>query len=172
MELNELANVLEGLLFLSPRPVKADDVTEHLGADAEHVGDAFRLLAERREGTGLELKEVAGGFELVTRAEGVEHLKKFFSNLEKTRLSRAALETVAVVAYRQPITRGEIEAIRGVNSSGVLQSLLEKELIRISGRSDAPGRPFRFSTTPAFLRLLGLKNLTELPAVETFDKKV
>lgn len=172
MEPTKLANVLEGLLFLSPQPVKVDDVVEHLEVEAAEVLDAFRLVGERCDERGLELAEVAGGFELVTRGEYVEHLKKFFSSLEKTRLSRAALETLAAVAYRQPVTRGEIEAIRGVNSSGVLQSLLEKELLRIAGRSDAPGRPFLFATTPGFLKLLGLRDLSELPAVETFDKTV
>lgn len=172
MELKELTNVVEGLLFLSPQPIKPDDVAKNLKVDKKLVRDALDLLGERYAESGVELSEVAGGFEIVTRAEYSEHLKRFFGEMDRTRLSRAALESLAIVAYRQPITRGEVEAIRGVNSSGVLQSLLEKELVKISGKSDAPGKPFLFSTTPEFLKLLGLKDLKELPAAETFDKKV
>ncbi|MEW5945891.1 MAG: SMC-Scp complex subunit ScpB [bacterium] len=172
LELPTLTRVLEAILFLSPGPVTAPDAAACLGESEERVLEALRLLAERYSDAGLELQRVAGGYELVTRPEYVQHLKKYFSTLEKERLSRASLETLAIIAYRQPVTRAEIEAIRGVNSSGVLYSLLDKNLVRISGKSDKPGKPFLFSTTPEFLRFLGLNDLADLPPVESLQRRL
>ncbi|MEW6203434.1 MAG: SMC-Scp complex subunit ScpB [bacterium] len=172
LTLPELSKILEGVLFLSPKPVSADDIAVNLGENKERVKEAFALLGERYADSGLELMEVAGGYELATRKEYIDHLKIFFSNLDKTRLSRAALETAAIIAYKQPITRAEIESIRGVNSSGVIHSLLEKNLVRITGKAEAAGRPYLFVTTPDFLRLLGINDISELPAVDSLEKKI
>ncbi|HOC93670.1 MAG TPA: SMC-Scp complex subunit ScpB [bacterium] len=172
LTIDEITNVIEGILFLSPTPVKIDDIAEHLNVDASLVGEAMERLRARSEGGGLEVLKTAGGWEMATRSEYVEHLRAFFGGLDRSRLSRASLETMAIIAYQQPVTRGAIEALRGVNSAGTIKSLLDKGLIRISGREDAPGRPFLFSTTPDFLSYLGLDKLADLPPLETYDSKV
>lgn len=171
LDLNETVNVIQGILFLSPLPVSRKDLTDNLKVDSALVEQAIIELAKRLEGGGLELIKVAGGYELVTRKEYSEHLRAFFGKLDSTKLSRAALETLAIITYQQPVTRNEIESVRGVNSSGVLKSLIDKGLVKITGKSDAVGRPFLFSTTEDFLRYLGIDSLDELPELESFEKK-
>ncbi len=171
LNLNETVNVIQGILFLSPLPVSTKDIAEHLKIDAALVEHAIIALEKKLEGGGLELMKVAGGFELVTRSEYSEHLRAFFGKLDSTRLSRAALETLSIITYKQPVTRNEIESVRGVNSSGVLKSLLDRGLINITGKSEAIGRPFLFSTTDDFLRYLGVDSLEDLPALDSFEKK-
>ena len=172
LTVQEVANVMEGILFRSPRPIQLADMAEHLKIDAGLLHEAVEKLKERYADSGLELCSAAGGVELATRKEYVEQLRAFFGELDRTKLSRAALETLAIVAYKQPVSRADIEMLRGVNSSGALRSLLDKDLIRISERGESVGRPFMFSTTPDFLRYLGLERLEDLPPLESFDKKV
>ncbi len=172
LTVHEAANVIEGILFLSPRPIQLVDIAEHLKIDSGVLHGAIDELKARYAESGLELCSSAGGVELATRKDYVEHLKEFFGELDKSKLSRAALETMAIVAYKQPVSRADIEMLRGVNSSGALRSLLDKNLIRISERGESVGRPFMFSTTPDFLRYLGLERLEDLPPLESFDKKV
>lgn len=167
-----LTNLLECILFLSPGPIKLEDVQLHFQLSEEVVAEAVEKLRERHQDTGLELIDTAVGLEFATRREFIEDLKFFFANIEKMRISRASLETLAIVAYRQPITRAEIEAIRGVNSQGVLHSLLEKGLLKISGKSETAGRPYIFSTTDEFLRFIGIKSLDDIPPIESLKKKV
>jgi segregation and condensation protein B len=120
----------------------------------------------RYQERGLMLVEVGGGYRLVTRPELAPWLVKLARARTKQRLSRPALETLAIVAYKQPVSRPEVDAIRGVNADAVLENLLERRLIRITGRKDAPGRPYLFETTREFLVAFGLRDLGELPKVE------
>jgi segregation and condensation protein B len=170
MNRDYLTNLVQCILFLSPAPVKREDIQLHFHVDKDILDQCVGRLKEQCNGTGLELLETAAGMELATRREFIEDLKFFFANIEKMRISRAALETMAIIAYRQPITRAEIEAIRGVNSQGVVNSLMDKGLIRISGKSDAAGRPFIFSTTDEFLRFIGASSLNDIPPLESLQK--
>ena len=163
------ANIVEALLFASDVPLEAERIRDVVGL--ESVGEARRLVDELRErydagGRALTIAEVGGGFRMVTRPEMAPWLVRLARARTKTRLSRQSLETLAIIGYRQPVSRPEVDAIRGVNSEGVLDSLLERRLIRIAGRKDAPGRPFLYETTREFLVAFGLRDLSELPKVD------
>lgn len=161
-------DVVEALLFASDTPVEAERIQEvlDLGSQAE-----ARALVEDLKGRygaqerGLQIVEVGGGFRMVTRPEVAPWLVRLAKSRTRSRLSRSALETLAIVAYRQPVSRPEIDVVRGVNSDAVLESLLDRRLIRIAGRKDAPGRPFLYETTREFLVAFGLRELSELPQV-------
>ena len=170
-DIRHSANLIECVLFLSPAPIKRDDFALHFRMDADTVTSAVALLKERYEGAGLELLETAAGLEIATRSEYIEELKIFFTHLEKTRISKAALETLAIVAYKQPITRAEIESIRGVNSQGVINALLEKGMMRICGKSETAGRAYLFSVTDEFLRFIGATSLADIPPLESLGQK-
>lgn len=170
-DVSYITNLIECVLFLSPAPVRPEDLRLHFHLDPEAFAGALEALKSRCHGGGLELLETAAGLELATRPEYIEDLKLFFANLEKSRISRAALETLAVIAYRQPITRAEVESIRGVNSQGVINSLTEKGLLRISGKSESAGRAYLFSTTEEFLRFIGAKSLEDIPPIESLKQK-
>jgi segregation and condensation protein B len=160
-------DVVEALLFASDTPLEAERIRDVL--DLESPEAARELVEEvraRYQERGLMLVEVGGGYRLVTRPELAPWLVKLARARTKQRLSRPALETLAIVAYRQSVSRPEVDAIRGVNSDAVLENLLERRLIRITGRKDAPGRPYLFETTREFLVAFGLRDLGELPRVE------
>jgi len=159
---------LEALLFSSSRPVKAKDLADVLEAAPEAVAGALERLAadaDRAE-RGVRLEEVAGGWRFVTRPEFDGLLRKFHEVSERSRLSLAALETLAIIAYRQPITLPEIQDIRGVNSASVLNTLFEKRLVTTAGRKSVVGSPFLYRTTSEFLVRFGLKGVDELPQPE------
>jgi len=165
----EPIDVVEALLFASETPVEADRIQEVL--DLPSARDARELvqeLAARLDGQGraLQIIEVGGGFRLVTRPEVAPWLVKLARSRTRSRLSRSALETLAIVAYRQPVSRPEIDAVRGVNSEAVLDNLLDRRMLRIAGRKDSPGRPFLYETTRDFLVAFGLRDLADLPKVE------
>jgi len=150
-------DVVEALLFASDTPLEAERISEVL--DLGDVGEARRLIDELRaryeaSSQGLQIVEVGGGYRMVTRPEVAP------------RLSRPALEALAIIAYKQPVSRPEIDAVRGVNSEGVLDNLLERRLVRIAGRKEAPGRPYLFETTREFLVAFGLRDVGDLPKVE------
>lgn len=162
-------DVVEALLFAADTPLEADRIREVL--DLEDPAEARGLVDELRAryaaaDSALAIAEVAGGYRLVTRAEIAPWLMKLARSRTKARLSRPALETLAIIAYRQPVSRPEMDAVRGVNSEGVLDHLLERRLIRIAGRKDAPGRPFMYETTREFLVVFGLRDVADLPKVE------
>jgi segregation and condensation protein B len=165
---SNLLAALEALLFSSDEPLSLTLLSEALEAEPERVAEALRELdAQYRErGAGVELREIAGGHLLVTRSEHAEAVGRLLRGRKRVRLSRAALETMAIIAYKQPVTKVEIEAIRGVDSGAVLTTLLERNLITIRGRSKVVGRPLLYGTTPEFLDYFGLKDLTELPRPE------
>jgi segregation and condensation protein B len=165
----EIIHVLEALLFASDAPVEPERIQEVL--DLESADDARALvdeltLALDRRGAALQIVEAGGGFRMVTRPDVAPWLVKLARSRTRSRLSRPALETLAIVAYRQPVSRPEVDAIRGVNSEATLENLLERRMIRIAGRKDTPGRPFLYESTREFLVAFGLRDVSELPTVE------
>jgi segregation and condensation protein B len=165
----EPVDIVEALLFASDAPLEAERIRDVL--DLEHVGAARALVDELRAryddaNRALSIQEVGGGYRMVTRPELAPWLVRLARARTKVRLSRAALEALAIVAYKQPVSRPEVDAIRGVNSEGVLESLMERRLVRIAGRKEAPGRPFLYETTREFLIAFGLRDLSDLPKVE------
>ena len=165
----EPMDVVEALLFASVTPVEAERIQEVLdlesAAVARELVDGLRARLDA-EGRALQVMEVAGGFRLVTRPELAPWLVKLARSRTRSRLSRPSLETLAIIGYRQPVSRPEVDAIRGVNSEAVLDNLLERRMIRIAGRKESPGRPFLYETTREFLVAFGLRDLGDLPKVE------
>ncbi|MEX2148221.1 MAG: SMC-Scp complex subunit ScpB [Candidatus Rokuibacteriota bacterium] len=162
-------DVVEALLFASDAPLEADRIREVL--DLEHADAARALVGELsarydEAGRGLSIMEVGGGYRMVTRPDLAPWLVRLARARTKVRLSRPALETLAIIAYKQPVSRPEVDAVRGVNSDGVLDNLLERRLVRIAGRKEAPGRPFIYETTREFLVAFGLRDLGDLPKVD------
>ena len=164
----ELKAILEALIFASPEPLTPNAMYTLL--DTEPKEDVQAALAGLRQDYerpgGLQLVEVAGGFQIVTRSDLNDWVRRLFHERTTQKLTVQALETVAVIAYRQPITAAEITEVRGVNTSGVLNTLLERHLIKIVGRKQVVGRPFLYATTREFLIRFGLNDLTDLPKVE------
>lgn len=171
MVTSDLKAIIEGLLFVAEAPLKAERIAEVLDCERAEVLPLLRELAEdyRTGGRGFLLTEVAEGFQLRSRPEHAEWLRRLGRN-RPFRFSRAALETLAIVAYRQPVTRAEIEYLRGVDAGGVLKTLLEKRLVRILGKRDIPGRPMIYGTSREFLEFFGLRDLTALPTLREFSE--
>lgn len=165
---DELRPLLEALLFASDSPLTLSLLVETTGADAMDVSNALERLREDfdRQERGVQLSEIGGGWLIVTREKHAAWIKKLLQGKRKARLSRAALETLAIVAYKQPVTRPEIESIRGVDSGSALATLLERDLITIKGRSDVVGRPLLYGSTSEFLSYFGLRDLNDLPRPE------
>ena len=159
---------LEALLFSSDQPLPLDLMSEALETSTDEVRAGLHALGElyASRSAGVELREIAGGWMLVTTAEQSEWVGRLLRGKRKMRLSRAALETLAIIAYKQPVTKSEVEAIRGVDSSGVLATLMERNLVTIRGRSKVVGRPLLYGSTPEFLDYFGLRDLAELPRPE------
>jgi len=166
---NPLAQLIEAALFAAPRPVTVEEL-EALDPDVSHaeIRQALEQLREHYEfdGHGVEVAELAGGFQIVTRPAFAAAIERAQLNQRQPRLSAAMLETLATIAYRQPVGRQEIEEIRGVSASGVLRTLQERGLIEVVGRSEALGRPLLYGTTPLFLEILGLPDLANLPRAD------
>lgn len=162
---------VEAVLFSSPRPVKEKDLADLLEATPKAVAEALQSLSERTDlpERGVRVEKVAGGWRFVTRPEFDSLLRKFHEVTERSRLSLAALETLAIIAYRQPITLPEIQEIRGVNSASVLKTLFERKLITTAGKKPVVGTPFLYRTTQDFLVRFGLNELDELPRPEDLD---
>ncbi|HOU33003.1 MAG TPA: SMC-Scp complex subunit ScpB [Synergistaceae bacterium] len=160
---------LEALLFVATQPVPSASLAAVLGISSREVGRLLSRLREHYEaGHGVTLIEVAGGWQMVTAPEEEEAVRAFRADHldEKIRLSKASLETLAVVAYRQPVTRGEVEEIRGVRCDRVMETLLRHGLVRVAGRRRGSGTPLLFRTTDRFLELFGLQAIADLPALE------
>jgi len=163
--MEDLKYIIESLLFVSGEPLTIDRIKKVLDqADTKEISKALSGLSaeyEARKG-GFFLREVAGGYQIRTRPEYREWIKRFIQP-SPFRLSKAALETLAIIAYKQPIIRSDIEHIRGVDSGGILRTLLERKLIRVLGRKQIPGRPLIYATTKQFLEVFDLKDLKDLP---------
>ena len=175
VETGRLAGALEALLFASDTPLSVGRLSAITGeSSAKAVKEAIRELEEfyRSCGRSFGIVEVAGGYQIATLPEYANTVSLLFKSRRKAKLSQASLETLAIVAYRQPIGRAEIEAIRGVNCDGVLATLSERELIVISGRGEGLGRPFLYSTTAKFLEYLGLKDIRDIPDMEELEKSL
>jgi segregation and condensation protein B len=185
----ELKNIVETILFAAEKPLTIRELREICvqAAEGEFSTEASRAWQKVKDkdleqaiadlnrrydsaGSGLQVREIADAFQLVTRSAFVPWLRRLYAEHRPHRLSQPAMETLAIIAYRQPITRADIEAIRGVAVDGVLQTLLERGLIRMTGRSEVPGRPLLFGTTQEFLEHFGLKNVNDLPAAEELRK--
>jgi len=166
----DLPPLLEAYLFVATEPVQPAEVARLLHVEAAAVEEAFEDMANayaRRINSGLHIVRIAGGYQMATRpylAEGIARL--LAAPGQKSRLSKPALETLAIIAYQQPVTQAEIEAVRGVNADGVLKTLTERLLIQETGRKEVPGRPFLYGTTPDFLHYFGLNTLDDLPPLE------
>lgn len=159
----DMESLIEALLFVADGPVALEELAQAVGCDKETVEQATQRLSERLAGRGVRLMHVGSQVQMVTAPEAGPIVERFLGLNVSAKLSPAALETLAIIAYRQPITRAQIEEIRGTNSEGVLRTLLARSLIAPVGRLDQVGRPVLFGTTFEFLQYFGLKSLAELP---------
>jgi segregation and condensation protein B len=163
--------IIEALIFVSEEPLSAKTISDVLREDREVIEEALQELAKEFNGRngGLQLREVAGGWQFATRPEYHEHVRAFLKSRPSAKLSIASLETLAVIAYKQPVTVPEILEIRGVQSPSSIKTLLDKKLIVAKGRKDTVGRPMMYGTSKEFLLQFGLKDLGELPSMEDFQ---
>ena len=160
----QLKRVVEALLFSSDRPVRPSRLAEAAGAaDGREVRSVIRELQHEYEGRAFVIEKIAEGFQMLTRPEFAPSITRLHSRQQRDALSKPALETLAIVAYRQPITRADLEDIRGVGCGHMLRSLVEKRLLKVAGKSDELGRPWLYGTTRQFLEAFGLHSLKDLP---------
>ena len=170
----ELVALVEALIFVADEPITTKLLAEVLDEERESVQAAVEELAREYESreSGLQIREIAGGWQLATRTELHDEVRKFLKTRPSAKLSLASLETLAVIAYKQPVTVPEILEIRGVQSASAIKTLLDKRLIVAKGRKEAVGRPMQYGTSKDFLIQFGLKDLSELPSIEDFEDLV
>lgn len=174
LESEDLQKIIETLLFITDRPVKVSrlvDVIEN--TNAKEVREAITKLQDMYtvRGSAIQIMEIAGGYQMCTKPEYGRWVRRLYNEKMTTRLSNAALETLAIIAYKQPLTRAEIEGIRGVDIAGPLEKLLDRGLVRVVGRKDTIGHPMVYGTTDEFLRMFGLNKVSELPDLQVFAAK-
>lgn len=172
--ITEVVAIVEALIFVADEPITPKLLTEVIEEDRESIDAALEQLRheyETRE-SGLQLREIAGGWQISTRTEFHEEIRKFLKTRPSAKLSLASLETLAVIAYKQPVTVPEILEIRGVQSASAIKTLLDKRLIVAKGRKETVGRPMQYGTSRDFLIQFGLKDLSELPSIEDFEDLV
>jgi len=167
----ELKSITEALIFVADEPINARAIADVVKVDRSEIEKVLAELAAEYEGGkgGLQLRELAGGWQIATRPEFHEHVRAYLKSKPSAKLSLASLETLAVIAYRQPVTVPEILEIRGVQSPSAIKTLLDKRLIVAKGRKETVGRPMMYGTSKEFLIQFGLKDLTELPSIEDFQ---
>jgi segregation and condensation protein B len=167
----ELKSITEALIFVAEEPISARIIAEVIDAERDAVEKAIKALAEEYESRqgALQLREIAGGWQIATRPEHHESIRAYLKSKPSAKLSLASLETLAVIAYKQPVTVPEILEIRGVQSPSAIKTLLDKRLIVAKGRKETVGRPMMYGTSKEFLIQFGLKDLSELPSVEDFQ---
>ena len=167
----ELKSITEALIFVADEPIHPKTIAAVVKVERELVEKAIAQLAEDYEGGkgGLQLREIAGGWQIATRPEFHEQVRAYLKSKPSAKLSLASLETLAVIAYRQPVTVPEILEIRGVQSPSAIKTLLDKRLIVAKGRKETVGRPMMYGTSKEFLIQFGLKDLSELPSIEDFQ---
>ncbi len=172
MELKEIESAVEGILFAAGDPVPADKLAEVLDIDKQLVLHVLDDLADyyKFNRRGIRLIRLDDAYQLTTAAEHAEYVKQILDIKKQPMISRAAMEVLSIIAYYQPTTRAFIEQIRGVDSSGTIGTLLERQLIEESGFLDVPGRPKLYSTTPAFLRSFGISSIDELPQINEYEE--
>ena len=168
VNLNQLTATIEAVLFAAGAPVEIADIIEITGESDMQVYNALQMLSEKyqRESSGIILKKIESAYQLSTKQEYYEYLVKLVEPKRQTALSNAALETLSVIVYNQPVTRSSIEFIRGVNSDAALTRLIERGLVEECGRLDSPGKPLLYRTTYEFLKTFGLSSIEELPDIE------
>jgi segregation and condensation protein B len=177
-DIDQLVGVLESLIFVSGDPVPIKRLADVLEKEPEEIKTGLEELSKRYEesNSGIQVMEVAGGFQLRTKPIHSMYVNRFLERKKRISLSGPALETLAIIAYKQPITRAEIEVIRGVGADGVLKSLLDKRLVKVTGVKEVPGRPNLYGTTKRFLEYFGIASLKDLPPVadiaDTFSSGV
>lgn len=172
--ISEIVAIVEALIFVSDEPLSVKTLADVLEEDRETIEAAVEELKseyDEREG-GLQFREIAGGWQISTRTEYHEEVRKFLKTRPNAKLSLASLETLAVIAYKQPVTVPEILEIRGVQSASAIKTLLDKKLIVARGRKETVGRPMQYGTSRDFLIQFGLKDLSELPSIEDFEDLV
>ncbi len=166
IEFKEIKRIVEALIFASDSPVtenRVKNIVEELGiSQIQKIVEELNAEYEERQ-NAFQITQIGGGYQFVTRAQFSKYIKKYYKGRSRSRLSRAGLEALAIIAFKQPISRPEIDAIRGVNSDGVVRTLLERNLIYISGRSENIGRPLLYSTSSEFLQYFGINDVSELP---------
>ncbi len=164
----QLKSIIEALLFVADKPLSVNLLKEITDSNKKEIIFCLEKLEQeyKADDRGIQLVKVAGGYQLATKAELASWIRRLYSSRQLRSLSQAAMETLAIVAYRQPIIRAEVEAVRGVDVSGILRMLLERKLIKMAGRKKIPGRPIMYGTTRDFLIYLGLDDLSGLPKLE------
>jgi len=171
MEQSEIKKILEALLFITEQPIPIKSLEELFEGQVPRadLDSLLHALADeyRLKDSALEVREIAGGWQFSTRSEYGPWIRRLFKDRLTYRLSNSAMETLSIIAYKQPITRSEIEEIRGVEVTAVLDTLVERKLVRVAGRKETVGRPLLYGTTPDFLRAFGLNKLEDLPSVES-----
>jgi segregation and condensation protein B len=166
--LEKEAALVEAILYLESDPLEEGSIARISGLSRELVAGALEVLENRlgREESGLELSRIGGGIMISPKKQYWETLRDRYGKKNEARLSRAAMETLSIIAYSQPITRGEIEAIRGVQADNMIRLLLERELIRETGKKDVPGKPAQYGTTKEFLKIFRLESIADLPKLD------
>ena len=173
MSPTQIKSILEAILFAANEPISIKQFTQVFGDVSTHdIREQLMALEDDYQAANrsFQLIEIANGFQVCSRPEYRDWIEKFYTRQVRVRLSPPALETLAIIAYKQPVTRTEVEEIRGVNSDSVVNSLIQKGLIRIAGRKPGQGRSLLFATTDRFLEQFGLKNLSELPSMEEIEE--
>ena len=168
MESEELKSIVGNVLLAADQPINAGELCKIFldGTDKDQLQSILDELKEEYSSRNLQVTEVADGYQLCTRHEYNDYIRKFLKLDRSTRLSQPSLDTLSIIAYKQPLTRQKVDAIRGVDSSGVIKTLLEKKVIGPAGRKKVPGRPIMYRTTQKFLEYFGLKDLSDLPTLE------
>ena len=174
MERDELKSIVENVLLAADQPVNAAELEKIFlnTAEKNHLQLILEELKEEYQSRNLQILEVADGYQLCTRHEFNEWIRKFLKLDRSSRLSQPSLDTLSIIAYKQPLTRQEVDDIRGVDSSGVVKTLLEKKVIGPAGRKKVPGRPIMYRTTQKFLEYFGLKDLSDLPTLEDLKEEL
>src|SRR5271167_34070 len=172
-QIQNYKSAIEALLFVSEKPVVLDQLKEVFPElKPSQIHDLIKQIQEEyvNRGAGMVVVEIAGGFQMLSDSHAASYIREFYKTKTKEKLSRPALESLAIIAYKQPVGRAEVEVIRGVNSDGTIAHLLNKGLIKITGRKEVPGRPFLYGTTKEFLEYFGLKTLEDLPKIAEFNQ--
>ena len=174
MEREELKSIVENVLLAADQPINASELSKIFldGTDKNQLQSILDELKEEYNSRNLQIMEVAGGYQLCTRHEYNDWIRKYLKLDRSSRLSQPSLDTLSIIAYKQPLTRQEVDDIRGVDSSGVLKTLLEKKVIGPTGRKKVPGRPIMYRTTQKFLEYFGLKDLSDLPTLEDLREEM
>lgn len=174
MEHEELKSIVENVLLAADQPINAIELSKIFldGTDKNQLQSILEELKEEYNSRNLQIMEVADGYQLCTRHEFNDFIRKYLKLDRSARLSQPSLDTLSIIAYKQPLTRQEVDDIRGVDSSGVMKTLLEKKVIGPAGRKKVPGRPIMYRTTQKFLEYFGLKDLSDLPTLEDLRDEV